>query len=325
MNSPALHIVEVSPRDGLQNETAAVSTKDKIALVLACADAGARRIEAVSFVNPKAVPQMADAEAVMEGLAGAGLGERGVSLSGLILNRRGLDRALKAKVDEANFVVTASETFNRRNQGSGIEGTMEQLEQCAQVCATEGMPLSVTIGVAFGCPFEGEVPVTQVAALAGRMRDMGLCELALADTVGVADPAAVETRLAAVKAVVGDLTLRCHFHDTRHTGVANAYAAWRSGVRVLDASLGGVGGCPFAPGATGNVATEDLVYMFERMGVSTGLDLSALIQAAQHLGARLGKTLPSALIRAGGFPGDDGAAKRRPAASASSTTASRVF
>ena len=306
-----LQIVEVSPRDGLQNERAQLTTWQKVELVLACATAGARRIEAVSFVNPRAVPQMADAEAVMEALADTDLMARGVKISGLILNRRGLDRALVTGVDELNFVVTASETFNQRNQGASIAETLGQLEGVAAICRREAMPLSVTIAVAFGCPFEGETPLARVTGLAGQVGALGVHELALADTIGVADPASVTARLQAVRAALGsEVVLRCHFHDTRHTGVANAYAAFMAGVRVLDASLGGIGGCPFAPGATGNVATEDLVYMFERMGVSTGLDLSRLIPAAIALGETLGKALPSALVRAGGFPLAVGATDR---------------
>ncbi|HWA60646.1 MAG TPA: hydroxymethylglutaryl-CoA lyase [Caulobacteraceae bacterium] len=300
----APQIVEVSPRDGLQNEKVLVSTRDKVELVYRAAAAGARRIEAVSFVNPKAVPQMADAEAVMARLReDPDLRARGVSLAGLIVNRRGVDRALAADVDELNFVVVASETFNRRNQGAAIAETLEQVGQAAAIARTESIPLTVTIGAAFGCPFEGEVPPAQVAAIARELRGLGVAEIALADTIGVGDPVSVETRVAAVREAAPGVPLRCHFHNTRNTGIANALAAWRAGVGRLDASIGGIGGCPFAPAATGNIPTEDTAYMFERMGLSTGYDLAILVEAAQWLGERLGGgALPGMLSRAGLFP-----------------------
>lgn len=298
-----MQIIEVSPRDGLQNEAALVSTEQKVALVRRAAAAGARRIEAVSFVNPRAVPQMADAEAVMAQLAADPLLARlGVSLIGLVLNRRGVDRALSAGVDELNFVVVASETFNRRNQGVAIAETLAQLAGSAAIARAEGRPISVTIGAAFGCPFEGEVEAGQVAGIAARVADMGVDEIALADTIGVADPVAVEHRVARVAAAAPGVALRCHFHNTRNTGLANAFAAWRAGVEALDASIGGIGGCPFAPAATGNIPTEDTVYMFERMGVATGYDLTALVEAATWIGGVLSREPPGMLSRAGLFP-----------------------
>lgn len=312
MIGPPIELVEVSPRDGLQNEKTPVTTEDKVELVLRAVAAGARRIEAVSFVNPRAVPQMADAEAVMAGLRGGrDLRAEGVRLAGLILNRRGLDRALAADVDEVNFVILASESFNRRNQGVPIRESLAQLEQSAQLCAAENLPLSVTIGAAFGCPFEGEVALRQVTFLAAQAAAYGVREIGLADTIGVADPLSVECRIAALQAAAPDMPIRCHFHDTRHTGMANAYAAWRAGAASLDTSLGGIGGCPFAPAATGNIATEDTVFMFNRMGVDTGLDLPSLIASAAWLGVRLDKALPAALGRAGNFPQTDQADRRR--------------
>lgn len=304
MQPAALTIIEVSPRDGLQNEKVLVSTEAKVELVYRAAAAGARRIEAVSFVNPKAVPQMADAEAVMARLRqDPDLRARGVRLAGLVVNRRGVDRALTADVDELNFVVVASETFNQRNQGAAIAQTVEQIGQAAAVARIEGIPITVTIGAAFGCPFEGEVPVAQVAAIAADLQGMGLDEIALADTIGVGDPVSVETRVAAVLAAAPGVALRCHFHNTRNTGLANAVAAWRAGVAGLDASIGGIGGCPFAPAATGNIPTEDTVYLFERMGVATGYDLGVLMDAALWLGERLGGApLPGMLAKAGPFP-----------------------
>lgn len=298
----AVTLLEVSPRDGLQNEKTPVSTVDKIALIRRAAAAGARRIEAVSFVNPKAVPQMADAEAVMAGLADTGLREAGVRFAGLVLNRRGVDRALAAGVDELNFVVVATETFNRRNQGVAIADTLAQLEEVAAIARLERVPLSVTIGAAFGCPFEGETPEPQLKRLLDRVAALQPDELALADTIGVGDPLSVERRVALARAAAPGARLRCHFHNTRNTGLANAYAAWRAGVEVLDTSIGGIGGCPFAPAATGNIPTEDTAYMFRRMGVATGLDLPALIDAAGWLGGVLGAPTPGLLARAGPFP-----------------------
>ena len=297
-----LNVVEVAPRDGLQNEAVDVSTDDKVALVLRAVAAGAKRIEAVSFVNPRAVPRMADAEAVMARLreGARDLRAEGVRLAGLALNRRGFARALDAGVDEINAVVVASETFNRRNQGVAIAQT--QAEIAAGLALAGATPVTVTIAAAFGCPFEGEVAVERVVDLAQAAWEAGAAEIALADTIGVADPLAVERRVAAVRKAIPDAPLRLHLHDTRNTGLANAYAGWRAGVSVLDASIGGIGGCPFAPAATGNIATEDLAYMLARMGVETGLDLARLIAAAQWLGGRLGRPVPGLLSRAGPFP-----------------------
>ena len=299
-----VEIVEVSPRDGLQNHPVLLPTCDKVQLVLKAAAAGARRIEAVSFVNPRAVPQMADAEAVLQGLKDeADLAGQGVRLIGLVLNRRGFDRAAAAGVDEVNFVVVASETFNQRNQGAAIDQTMAQIAEAVPLAAQAGLGMGVTIAAAFGCPFEGEVSETQVGRLAAGLASFGVAEIAIADTIGVGDPAAVVRRLGVVRAAAPAARLRCHFHNTRNTGLANAYAAWTAGVEVLDASLGGIGGCPFAPAATGNIPTEDTLYMFSRMGIATGYDLQHAIDAARWLGERLGDgPLPGMLGRAGLFP-----------------------
>ncbi len=293
-------MVEVGARDGLQNEDVVIPTAGKVELIRRVVDAGATRIETASFVHPKLVPQMADAEAVM-----AELGEspEGVSYIGLVLNRRGLDRALATTCDEINFVVGASEGFNRANQGAPVETTMTEIEQMIPEATAAGRAVSVTISVAFGCPFDGEVPVAAVVDLTRRSAAAGAQEIALGDTIGVGVPGDVVTRLAAVRAVAGDAALRVHFHDTRNTGVANVYAALTQGVDIIDASVGGAGGCPFAPNATGNVATEDVLYALHRMGISTGIDLDATTATGRWLGTQLGKTLPSALARAGNFPG----------------------
>ena len=224
-------------------------------------------------------------------------------MAGLALNERGAERALRADVDELNLVVLASDTFNRRNQGASIPDTMLELSRAAALARHERMPVTLTIGAAFGCPFEGEVSLARVLELALEASDFGLTEVALADTIGVGDPVSVERRVLALRQTLPNLTVRCHFHDTRNTGLANAFAAWRTGAIAFDASIGGIGGCPFAPAATGNVATEDLAYMFDRMGVSTGLDLEQLRAAGAWLESDvLGKPVPSALLRSGGFP-----------------------
>jgi hydroxymethylglutaryl-CoA lyase len=298
MTQQSIEIVEVSPRDGLQNERTILSTGDKIALVERALAAGLRRMEVASFVNPARVPQMADAEAVLEGLRGL----PGLRRIGLVLNRRGLDRALRAGVDEVNFVVVASETFSQRNQGASVAQTIATWEEVAVITKAEQVGLSATIGTAFGCPFEGEVPAPHVAGLVARVAAHAPDEIALADTVGVGAPSDVTERFAAAAAAAPGIRLRAHFHNTRNTGYANAYAAIQAGVRVLDASIGGIGGCPFAPAATGNIATEDLLYMLARMGVAPDINLTGLIDTACWLEGKLGHPYPAMLGRAGLFP-----------------------
>jgi hydroxymethylglutaryl-CoA lyase len=294
-----IEIVEVGPRDGLQNEKAALDVGDKLAFIHRLEACGARRIEAVSFVNERRVPQMAGAEAIMAALPH----EDGRSRIGLVLNERGWDRALAAKVDEANVVVCATDGFGIRNQGASVA---EQMAALAAIVARQkaegGPPITVTISVAFGCPFDGEVSEDQVAALARDAGALGVTEIALGDTIGVADPWTVKRRIEAVRKAARDARLRMHFHDTRNTGIANAFASVEAGVTVLDASCGGLGGCPFAPAATGNIATEDLVYMLSRAGYETGYDIAALVEAGRWVGEKIGKPPVSALSRAGGFP-----------------------
>jgi hydroxymethylglutaryl-CoA lyase len=293
-----IEIVEVSPRDGLQNERTLLSTGDKIALVQKALAAGLRRMEVASFVNPSRVPQMADAEAVLDGLHGL----PGLRRIGLVLNRRGLDRALRAGVDEVNFVVVASETFSQRNQGASVEQTLATWAEVAAVTRTEPVGLSATIATAFGCPFEGEIAAPRVAELVARVAEHAPDEIALADTVGVGAPSDVIRRFTDAAAAAPGVLLRAHFHNTRNTGIANAYAAIQCGVHVLDASIGGIGGCPFAPAATGNIATEDLGYMLQRMGAAATLDLARLIDTARWLEGKLGHPTPAMLGRAGIFP-----------------------
>jgi hydroxymethylglutaryl-CoA lyase len=296
-------IVEVSPRDGLQNESTILSTDAKIELITRLADAGARRIEAVSFAHPRLVPTMADAEAVM-----ARVPRRdGVSYAGLILNRKGLDRAVGAGVDEVNVVVCVSDTFSERNQNVTADEAMRTAADVVAAARDRGLFTTITLSTSFGCPFEGEVAPERVAEFARRSVDSGCHELCLADTVGVGAPSQVRDLTARVRDLVGTPgsdgpALRFHFHNTRNTGFANAYAAVAEGVDVLDASAGGIGGCPFAPNATGNIATDDLVYMLERMGRRTGIDLKTLLPTAGFLSEQLGHEVPALVPRAGLFP-----------------------
>ncbi len=295
MASKFLEIIEVSPRDGIQNEQTLLSTAQKLELIGLAQQAGLRRMEVTSFVNPKRVPQMADADAVAAGLP------EGVRSIGLTLNRRGFGRALAAGLDEANFVVVASETFNQRNQGTGTFDSAAAFGAVAAE-APDDIALGVTIGAAFGCPFEGEVPLARLMQVVEAVMAHAPAELSLADTIGVATPRDITERLRAVQAAFPDVPLRLHLHNTRNTGIANAWAGIEAGVRRFDASLGGTGGCPFAPRATGNIATEDLVYMLDRSGIETGVDLDAAIRAADWLEDALGHAVPGQVMKAGGFP-----------------------
>jgi hydroxymethylglutaryl-CoA lyase len=294
----SVEIVEVGPRDGLQNETAAVTTAAKVEFINRAVAAGIRRIEVASFVSPKRVPQMADAEDVLKALPQ----RADVHYIGLVLNRRGFERAQAAGCGEISMAVVASDTFNQRNQGATTEESVAAWLDIAAAARAAGIRAQVTISAAFGCPFEGEVPVARVVELARRVAVARPTEIALADTIGVGVPSQVTELLRAVRAVAPGTPLRCHFHNTRNTGLANAYAAVEAGVAALDASIGGIGGCPFAPAATGNIPTEDLVYMLTRMGVATGIDLEALIATGRWLQDQLGRPVPGMLVKAGSFP-----------------------
>lgn len=296
--SERIEIVEVGPRDGLQSEADVLPTATKLELIRRLADAGLRRVEVASFVNPKRVPQMADAEAVM-----AGLPQRpGVQYVGLVLNRRGFDRARAAGCTEIGMVTAATESFCQRNQGASQEETIRAWEEIAPLAHAAGIRAQVTISVAFGCPFEGEVPQERVVAIAERLARSKPIEIAIADTIGVAAPTQVAALVAKLRQVIPGIPLRCHFHNTRNTAVANVYAAAAAGVRVFDSSVGGLGGCPFAPNATGNVATEDVLYMMSRAGYDSGVDLDQVIETARWLQDVRGKPVPGMVTRAGGFP-----------------------
>jgi hydroxymethylglutaryl-CoA lyase len=293
-----VQLVEVSPRDGLQNEQKVLSVDAKVELIARGVEAGVRRIEAVSFANPKRVPQMAGAEEVMAQVPRGG----GVSYIGLVLNRRGLDRALAAGVDEINAVVVATDEFSMRNQGCTVEEGVSAWERIAADARAAGIRSTVTIAASFGCPFSGEVDPAWVIELARRVTAAGPDEIAFADTIGVGVPAQVRALAAGAKEVASGVPVRWHFHNTRNTGYANALAALETGAAALDASIGGFGGCPFAPAATGNIASEDLVYALDRSGVHTGVKLESLASTAAWLGAQLSEDVPAQLGRAGNFP-----------------------
>ncbi len=299
MAAHAIEFVEVGPRDGLQNEKTLIATVDKIALIERAINAGARRIEVASFVNPKKVPQMADAEAVC-----ASLPRRDdVTYIGLVLNERGASRAIATgRIDQLGAVAVATDGFAMANQGQTSDESVEVAKAIVRQAQAAGLNGQVTISAAFGCPFDGEVPPERVLEMAKRLADAAPVEIALADTIGVADPAHVARLVHQVRAAVDPLPVRVHFHNTRGTGLANVWAAVEAGASVVDASLGGLGGCPFAPGAAGNVASEDVVYMLDRAGVKTGMDLSALVEASGWLSEIMGRRLPGMVAHAPPFP-----------------------
>jgi hydroxymethylglutaryl-CoA lyase len=298
MTARKIEILEVGARDGLQNEPEVISTENKVQLIKRAIDAGIKRMEVASFVHPKRVPQMADAEAVLESLPD----RDDVSYIGLVLNKKGALRALDTKAHELGAVIVASDTFGQKNQGQTIDEGIEVASDIIRLAREAGRKGQVTISAAFGCPFEGKVDPDRVIDIALRVAEAGPVDIAIADTVGVGVPTQVEDLVGHLREELPEMPLRAHFHNTRNTGFANAYAAAKGGVTTLDASLGGIGGCPFAPKATGNIATEDLVYLLEQSGFETGVDLQALIKAAEWLETVLKRPVPSLVSKAGGFP-----------------------
>lgn len=293
-----VEIVEVAPRDGLQNEKKILSTDVKAELVRRSLDAGARRIEVTAFARPDRVPQMADAEALLAEV----VGDPRLSAIGLVLNRKGLDRAIAAGCDEITAVVVASDGLALKNQGADTAAQIEAWKVIAADAKSAGIKASVIIAAAFGCPFDGEVPTSRVLEVARGCLDGGPDELAIADTIGVGVPGQVTEIVSGLRALDADIPLRAHFHNTRNTGFANAFAAVSAGVTVLDASAGGIGGCPFAPGATGNIATEDLLYLLHRSGIETGLDPARVAATGTWISEQLElPQAPAMLGRAGWF------------------------
>jgi len=292
----SLIVCDVGPRDGLQNEDRILEPSVRADLCDRLAAAGLTRIEAASFVNPKLVPQMAGAEDVMAALHRRG----GTSYAGLALNETGYDRAVAAGVDEVHYAFAATDEFGRRNQNATTEQGLQTALALVARARSDRVPITVTVSVAFGCPFEGAVPPERVLGLVERLMAIPPDEICLADTIGVGVPSQVTALVRGAREL--GATVGAHFHNTRNTGYANAVAALEQGVVSLDASVGGAGGCPFAPKATGNIATEDLVYLLRGMGVETGIDLDALIECSRWLGLQLGKELPGMVARAGDFP-----------------------
>ena len=294
-----VEMVEVGPRDGLQNEAAIVSTTDKAELIARAIAYGARRIEVTSFVNPRRVPQLADAEDLV-----ALLPDRAdVTYIGLVLNRRGAERALATgRIDELGAVCVTSDTFGINNQRQTSDESLTAAMEIVTLAKAAGRSGQITIATAFGCPFEGEVAIDRVVEMAKRAAEAGPREIALADTIGVGVPSQVSEMVGRVREAVGGLPVRVHFHNTRGSGLANVWAAVAEGAATVDASLGGLGGCPFAPGAAGNVATEDVVYMLERGGIATGLALPSIVDAAQWFTGVMGRPLPAMVSKAPVFP-----------------------
>lgn len=294
----AVEIIDVGPRDGLQSQPKTLDTETKLEFITRLIDAGVRRLEVASFVNPARVPQMADADEVIRRLPR----RPNVRYIGLVLNQRGFERALASGIDQINCATVSTETFCRRNQGTTPSEMYRTIADIAKRAQAAGVFCGVTIATAFGCPFEGEVRPEHVLEMVKQYADLGVSEIAFADTIGVAVPSDVSRLLEMIAPAAGAIPLRVHFHNTRNTGVANVYAALQAGVRIVDASCGGVGGCPFAPNATGNVATEDVLYLLHRMGYETGVSLPKIMDTAKWLEAALGTPMPAMVSRAGLFP-----------------------
>ncbi len=294
-----IEFVEVGPRDGLQNEKVLVSTAYKLELIARAIDTGARRIEVTSFVNPNRVPQMADADAVCAGL----LRRDDVTYIGLVMNARGAQRAVATgKINQLGAVCVSTDQFAVANQGQTSAESVDAAKAIIAMAQGAGLSGQATIAASFGCPFEGEVAEDKIIAIARSLAETNPVEVSLADTIGVANPAHVARLVGRVREVIAPIPVRVHFHNTRGTGLANVWAAIEAGATVVDAAIGGLGGCPFAPGAAGNVCSEDVVYMLERAGIVTGMDLEKLIATNAWMSEIMGKTLPGMVGRAGVFP-----------------------
>ena len=294
-----IEFVEVGPRDGLQNEKVLVSTAYKLELIARAIDTGARRIEVTSFVNPNRVPQMADADAVCAGLQL----RDDVTYIGLVMNARGAQRAVATgKINQLGAVCVSTDQFAVANQGQTSAESVDAAKAIIAMAQGAGLSGQATIAASFGCPFEGEVAEDKIIAIARSLAETNPVEVSLADTIGVANPAHVARLVGRVREVIAPIPVRVHFHNTRGTGLANVWAAIEAGATVVDAAIGGLGGCPFAPGAAGNVCSEDVVYMLERAGIVTGMDLEKLIATNAWMSEIMGKTLPGMVGRTGVFP-----------------------
>jgi len=293
-----VQIIEVGPRDGFQIEPAFIPTEQKIRIINKLSETGLRRIEATSFVHPKAIPQLADAAEVMAGITR----KEGVSYMALVPNVKGVDRALQAAVEEINLVVSASESHNKNNMNMSIAESLKAFREAAKIALGNGMRITGSIGTAFGCPFEGRVPPRKVEEIAQELLAMGVHEVCLADTTGMANPSQVIGLVSRLRHQFKDVEFRLHFHNTRGAGMANVLAALFEGITIFDGSIGGLGGCPYAPGATGNIPTEDMVHMLESMGIDTGIDLPKLVDCAKMVQELLGRELPGQVMKAGTVP-----------------------
>jgi hydroxymethylglutaryl-CoA lyase len=295
-----VNIVEVGPRDGLQSETEILSTEGKVEFIGRAVDAGIKRLEVASFVHPGRVPQMADAEALLARLPLLD----DVSYIGLVMNERGLDRALATAVHEIGMVIVATDTYNKRNQGVPTNESVDAWLKIASRAKSNGKIANVMISSAFGCPFEGEVAPDRIIEIAKKVVEAEPAELGIADSIGVAVPNQVTDLVGRLQEEIGQIRLRFHLHNTRNTGLANAQAAIDAGVDSLDASIGGIGGCPFAPAATGNIPTDDLLYLLSRSGIETGVSLEKIIDTSKWLEEQLGRAVPAMLPKAGIFPNE---------------------
>lgn len=289
-------IVEVGPRDGLQNERLPIATEDKFTFVNMLAEAGHRHIELTSFVRPDAIPQLADAEALVQMVSTRGFGPD-MHFSALVPNRKGMEKALELGIKEIAFFVATSDSFSQRNINASVEESYERLKPVAEMAQEAGVKIRGYLSTVFGCPYEGEIAVSKVVDGCKRLIELGAYEISLGDTIGIATPMQVQEVLDVLFATVNPHQLAAHFHDTRGMAVANALAALDMGIVTFDASAGGLGGCPYAKGASGNVATEDLVYLFHSMQVQTGIDMQKLLAASQFMLGKLGKESPSKLHR----------------------------
>jgi hydroxymethylglutaryl-CoA lyase len=290
-----VEVTEVGTRDGLQSECRIVPTADKIALINAFIRAGIRRLEVSSFVSPRAVPQLADAAEVMAGIERV----NGLTLACLVPNRRGAERAAAAQVDEMVAFVSASESHNQTNVNRTIRESLEGFRDVVDIAAAHGIVVHGAIATSFGCPFEGDVPTEQVVGIVGRMREMGITGVTLGDTTGMATPPIVTTLCNAIRAAHPDVAITLHFHNTRGIGLVNVLAGLQAGIDRYESSVAGLGGCPFAPDATGNICTEDLVYLLHEMGIETGIDLDALLEIAGGVEPLVGHALAGQVMKAG--------------------------
>lgn len=285
-------IIDVSPRDGLQNEPKPVTVGQKLQLVNKLLDAGIRKVEVTSFVHPLKVPQMADANELLKELSD----EEGLEAIALIPNLKGFERAKEHRLSEVNWVSAATGTFNEKNIGMTIEENMSQFLTVLEETKKDGIKTCFSVAVSFGCPYEGDVEEENVLQIVRRIKEAGVDRIGIADTIGIATPDHVERLMKKVLAIAGDTPVAIHLHDTRGLGLANAYAAYNAGVRIFETSASGIGGCPFAPSAAGNLATEDLVYLFERMNITTGVDFQKLLEVADYA-ASLSTKIPLGRIR----------------------------